>query len=48
MEQIISSMGMCLGAKVKLNPLSRSWRVGGSKFTEDRFMTVEGLDLGKD
>jgi hypothetical protein len=45
MEQIISLMGMHLGAMAKLNPFSSSWRVGGSNLSEGRFMTVERLWL---
>ena len=44
-EKIISSMGILLRAKEKLNPLSRSWRVGRSNLNEERFIIVEGLEL---
>jgi hypothetical protein len=43
MEQIMSSTGIWLGAKAKLNPFSRSWVVGRSSLSEERLMKVEGL-----
>jgi hypothetical protein len=42
MEQMISSIGIRLGFRDKLNPFSRSWRVGESKIREEILIIVEG------
>jgi hypothetical protein len=48
MEQIISSMGIRLGDKVKLKLFSRSWRVEGSKLIENKFIIVLELEGGEE
>jgi hypothetical protein len=37
----ILSIGIRWGTREKLKPFSKSWR-GGSRSTDDKFMTVEG------
>jgi hypothetical protein len=45
MEHIISSTGIRLRSRVKLKPLSKSWREGGSSLSEERFIIVDGKVL---